>query len=132
MTLCDGWPTLTQSASWLFIHERRNDKHGHLVFFHVASLGCRSELQSSLWILLPCRNYTVAQQFTGAAGIWGLRLKPFIWRFEKCIGLVSLNTLGDNGFETNGEGKKGRHYVAESGGLQDKTLRGRLQELIDD
>lgn len=49
---------------------------------------------------------TVAQQFTGAAGIWGPRPKPFICGFGKSTGLLSSNTLGDNGLETHRVGRR--------------------------
>lgn len=79
--------------------------HGHLFLFHVVFLSptlelcspgccCRAEITPS--------NATLTPQFTGAAGIWGPRPKPFIWGFEKSAGLVSSNALGDNGWDTRG------------------------------
>lgn len=97
------------------------------------SPGSRSTLRSPIWawVLLPRKklhpsNGTVTQQFTVAAGIWGPRPKPFIWGFGKSTGLVSSNTLGDNGLETHREGKRQSQRL-RAGAAAGNTLWGRFQ-----
>lgn len=102
----------------------------HLFLFHVLSGLQVQALCSPLWtwMLPPCRNYTppntpVTLQFTGAAGIWGPRPKPFIWGFEKTTSLLSSNALGDNGLETHREGKWLSHWL-RAGAAASDTQRG--------